>query len=820
MFSRCAQLLMEPQQRLRLSAGKTNGLLDYAARNWSYHLSKSRAFQAADSMRDLLDFFNKGAVQIWIQYLATFSQLKLAVSSSRMVTNFLDDKTENDRAENPLRASPDDERVRQWLTDIVRLVGKFGSELTLYPKLIYRIAAFCPKDSIFRQTFESSSAISITGDEDEWDDYYARFSLDHHSPARVVECSLDHFVIVDYKNRLSAFDALTTIRMHLENGENEVICCRMSVLGSTFVACEITYTTIWNLYDGKQLYRFANPSGTKVRDVCFTNGESAVLIFCDDDIFRMPLKDKSEWQCIGRPREVEGAELSPSIVRLKPDGSQMALAYEGFPLSVWTTDNLQHIARCSRTVAKPPNPPTHVRRMDWNMANGQIIGVYSSGNVFIWNPQDNKYTLHEMDALEIACTTSGGLFVTSSANGVVQVWNFYTCALIYQVTAAFETSALALSPDGRCVYDIRGPIINIWQPNSLIKWAEEEERDSDSSSSSAPTVREGSLASINGTKIREPVSGLAVHPDGSMFCMGNEAGNIRLTKNDGTVVHEFDEESAISHVVWSPDGAYIAYSSVKFRIAILDTKSLVWVFHTVATGPIHQLLFSLDGHKLLVASDEGFSVYSVQQTSLWCSRTGWDFQHCLNHPLDKDLLLSIRFSDLEVFQWSNLSIVKTMSLDSEITPVGLNETKLAVPVNRILPTVDETTLLLAATCPWRLRDNISDIRLIPTPSPRNPSPHNTTPLNLPFSLLQRLRCTIGFINGSCSDVLVFLDNKSWICTWPLDGVAIKRHFLMPADWLAKEQLNLASVTRDGVIHFPRNGRVLIIRNGFEEEWND
>jgi WD40 repeat protein len=818
MFSRCAKLLMEPQQRLHLNAGKTNGLLDYAARNWSYHLSKSRAFQAADSMRDLLDFFNKGAVQVWIQFLASFSLLKLAVSSSRMVTGFLEDKMKKDHVENPLRGSTDEEKARQWLTDIVRLVGKFGAELTLYPKLIFRIAAFCPKDSIFRQTFESSSAILVTGDEDEWDDYYARFSLDHHSPARVVECSLDHFVVVDSKNRLSAFDALTTIRMHLDNGEGDFICCRMSTIGSIFVACELTYTTIWNLYDGKRLFRFTNPLGTRVRDVCSTDGELAVLIFCDEGVFRMPLKGKLEWQCIGRPSEVEAAELSPSIVRLKPDGSQMALAYEGFPLSVWTTDNLQHIARCSRTVAKPPTPPTHVRRMDWNMATGQIIGVYSSGNVFIWNPQDNKYTLHEMDALEIACSTNGSLFTTTSANGVVQVWNFYTCALIYQVTAAFETSALALSPDGRCLYDIRGPIINIWQPNSLIKWAEEEERDSDSSSSSAPTIREGSLASINGTRIREPVSGLAVHPDGSMFCMGNEAGSIRLTKNDGTIVHEINGESAINHVVWSPDGAYIAYSSIKFRIAVLDTQSLIWVFHATAAGPIHQLLFSHDGHKLLVTSDAGFFIYSIQQNYMCCSRTGWIFQQCLNHPLDKDLLLAIRFSDSEVLHWSDLSTLKRMTLDNGETPIGLNEGKLTLPVNRILPTADKASLLLAATCPWRLRDNISDISLIPTPTSEDPSANTTR--TLPLFLLHRLRCTIGFMNGACSDVLVFLDNKSWVCTWPLDGSAIKKHFLLPADWLSKEQLNLASVTRDGVIHFPRNGKVLIIRSGFEEEWDD
>ncbi|KAG9244769.1 hypothetical protein BJ878DRAFT_504661 [Calycina marina] len=67
-----------------------------------------------------------------------------------------------------------------------------------------------------------------------------------------------------------------------------------------------------------------------------------------------------------------------------------------------------------------------------------------------------------MDAMEITCSTNGSLFTTSSAKGVIQMWDIYICALIYQVIAAFQTSEIAPPPDGRRVYDIRGPIINIW----------------------------------------------------------------------------------------------------------------------------------------------------------------------------------------------------------------------------------------------------------------------------------------------------------------------------------------------------------------------
>jgi hypothetical protein len=70
-----------------------------------------------------------------------------------MISAFLEDKLEEDRAENPLySALMEEDILRKWTVDLVKIVGKFGRDISQYPELIYRLAQFCPRNSILRQT--------------------------------------------------------------------------------------------------------------------------------------------------------------------------------------------------------------------------------------------------------------------------------------------------------------------------------------------------------------------------------------------------------------------------------------------------------------------------------------------------------------------------------------------------------------------------------------------------------------------------------------------------------------------------------------------
>jgi hypothetical protein len=149
------------------------------------------------------------------------------------------------------------------------------------------------------------------------------------------------------------------------------------------------------------------------------------------------------------------------------------------------------------------------------------------------------------------------------------------------------------------------------------------------------------------------------------------------------------------------------------------------------------------------------------------------------------------------------------------------------PVDRVVATADGSSLILSARCPWGFRQT-SKVIVVTHPNP----PRDTTrlPDQLPQSVLKYIRLSVGLIDSSalrrevkCDDTLVFVDTKFWACTWALndtDGVDIRKHFLLPFDSREMAQLNLATVLRDGTFYCPRNGEVVVIQGGFEEEWID
>ena len=73
--------------------------------------------------------------------------------------------------------------------------------------------------------------------------------------------------------------------------------------------------------------------------------------------------------------------------------------------------------------------------------------------------------------------------------------------------------------------------------------------------------------------------------------------------------------------------------------------------------------------------------------------------------------------------------------------------------------------------------------------------------------------------------LAFIDDEFWVCTWTWSGTdvwngSVRRHFLLPRDWLNREHLQLAVLRNDGAILCPKNGEIAVISNGFDTEWVD
>ncbi|KAH8759189.1 hypothetical protein BGZ57DRAFT_801794 [Hyaloscypha finlandica] len=809
LFSRCLEILMDPSARLRLNRLENSGMLEYSARNWAYHLGKSRAYDRLSSTKLLLKFFQGPAVLVWIHALAVADQLKCITHASKMISAFLEDKLEEDRAENPLySALMDEDILRKWTVDLVKIVGKFGRDISQYPDLIYRLAQFCPRNSILRQTFGSDSPLTITGNKDYWDDYLAKFVLEDAPEIRSVTCSEEYFVVTDSGNRLTAFHASTCETfMSIKDGDG-IICARMSLVGNTLLACGVKRTTVWNLLNNENLYTFQNTEGARILDACFSEGDLRVLTFSDDNVLRnIPVTRTAQYDPKVPDVSFTGTSSAPTIVRFKPDGSQIAFAYKDSPMSVWTTDSFQLVARCFRGGNKSAMQPSSsdVVKMHWNAASDHILGIFDGGRLFIWHPQNNKHESVNICASEIACSPSGGLFATAQSDGTLQVWNFYTCALVYQVKAASQSSALAISPDGRCVYDMRLSMMNIWQPNALVKLAEEEERDSDVSSSNPPTLQESSAPTISGMKMEEPVTALAVNPNNRSFYSADEAGILNEVGQDGTVAQTIHQEMASHCLAVSSDGAYVASADLSGRVLVQDARLSARLLDVMLPSPATQLLFSPDGKSLLIRSTGHLQLHCLDSKSTLASPfPTLHIQQYFNDPFNQDLILGLTFNSLQILKWSDLSLVETLRFgeDGASLPAaldGMHINGIKEPVDRVVGTADGTSLILSAKCPWGFRQTS---RVIIAPHPNSPGVTTRPRDQIPLSVLKYIRLSVGLIDSSalrrevkCQDTLVFVDTKFWVCTWALndvDGVDIRKHFLLPFDSREMAQLNLAT----------------------------
>jgi hypothetical protein len=308
---------------------------------------------------------------------------------------------------------------------------------------------------------------------------------------------------------------------------------------------------------------------------------------------------------------------------------------------------------------------------------------------------------------------------------------------------------------------------------------------------------------------------------------------------------------AVDHIAWSKDERILATGDLGGRICVrnIDASSggdikIEVVLETKVEDTLHQLLIH-PGSKMLLASTSGrIALWNLEDKTAKIFHivtertTRW-----LNHPSDADLLIVIHEHEIDICQWSDLSVVRTLrilqsSINEGVRPGYVRKRSLARPVGigASHHIVDRTyvscegSFILVELCrpsPRSKGHYFKDFMLIPVLQIDKASAlgHGfITTQMIPPDLLERLEQPLGFISG---ETLAFLDRDFWVCTRSLaqhstgaTPAKIKRHYFLPQDWLNTECLQLALVTRDGTLLCPRNGEVAAVWNGLRDEWTD
>lgn len=845
----------------------------YAVASLAHHLRQ--AATTSEDMMNLLAKFLKGpSVLTWVHSLALFGQLEVLITTARVLNWFSSLNRKLNIEKNPLLHRLQDlELFDLWAIDLVKIVAKFGRHLLDDPTAIYKIVPpLCPRNSIMSRQFGSNdhSTLSVSGvSHATWNDCLARVSLHNGAKAWKISCAGRHIAVLSSTGSIVLWDSVSfDLSCTLRHAELVTVMCFNSTC-DRFVSYGFRTTKIWAIPSGQLIAEVANPADSKALAMTFAGNDTKVLIASDDKFIRHLYINAvgSGWHnpepdLLSEYSPVEGGLItSPSFMAFNADATQIAVAYRGYPLSIWATTEPRLLSRCKRVFshradhARPSVSWMAVERIAWSPVADRLVGLYKDGCVFKWDPSTDENQEANTMADEIQVSPDGKLFLTSDSNGTVKVWNFAYFAVIYQLASENLVIDLAFSPDCKRFYDLRGPSVNAWEPNCLLRFSDSGEAASDNASdyqasTSMSHISEAWVVSI------DPISALCAAPGSQLYCVSHENGTVHLfdkTKGHLLVLSESAAFLTTDHLTWSGDGCHVAAADLGGNITVkrlhppatgtgtaeFEVQSLFAAKSKPAVGGIHQILLNSNSTKLLIVSQDAGQIWSIETGSLVFSGLleKGETRKWMNLPARRDLLLGVGPRDLKVIRWEDLAEVASLiyqedlshfgarsSFDADkITSTTMNQLSLSpsvgfeegVYVKQAMLTQDDKYLLVhicKLATPGRSTKRLVafEISLL-AHSPHVDSPNLPDCLGISIEVMKRIEVPLGILSDK---TLVFLDTDLWMCTLRMHSTSqlsdLKRHYFIPRDWASTESLEQCCLLQDGTFLCPKDGEVAVI----------
>jgi WD40 repeat protein/pimeloyl-ACP methyl ester carboxylesterase len=865
LFQKCMVILCDPSLRATISqtqnTEQNRSRVDlYASNAWIYHLEESG--KPSDINFDhLIQFFKCSAVLTWIHSLALEGRIGILIKASKALTKFAGKTRKLYQSQSPLlHRLTDLELLDKWSVDLIKIVGKFSSHLSAEPSAIYKIIPpLCPEDSAIRQQFNEreSADLVISGVQNQaWSDNLAKWTLPQDHQAWKITCTQDLIAVLTSRRCVFIWNSHNFAEVCVLRQDESIIDICLNKRGTLLLTYGLQTTRLWSLPSGSMSSSVQSPPQVKVMTMMFCKNDSTVVSGSDDRTIRtIDVPDFSTgWQelnssLLHESHELEGAIVnSPMCMAFNGDGTQIGVSYRGFPLSAWSLLDGKCIRRCSRAQFRqdrhrPSDNWFAVDRFTWNPVSGHIIGIYKDGCVFKWHPVTNENREAKSTADEVAASSDGKLFVTSSSSGTLRIWNFSFFTPIYQLSSEDLVTGLTFSPDHLRFYDVRGSEINAWEPNSLFRFAGTEDQSSDAASEEQPSISASHISEANLTRY-EAVSALAASPTGLLYCHGNEEGRIELCDpltNESTQLAMFHNMLSVSHLEWNDVGDTVAAADLAGDLVInrIFRDSGPFSIQQVSKPTldlddrgIHQILLNHDATRLLVATDDLCHLISTIDSKIITSTTLQDGQsyQWTRHPTRPELFLAFGGRRIKCFHWNDFTetahypdwVLQTQSNDEPSLPFTEEKSEDAPLQAKIEPAGYTTTRAMLCQDGKHVLVHIkrtnshgqSSKHLFVANTKAFDSDAPLATLHIPFEVASAVEHPLGILAGP---TLVFLDRDLWICSYRLGSSmeTHRRHFFVPRDWMSSEGISQCNLLPDGTLLCPKDDRVALIRGPLE-----
>ena len=687
MFLSCMRSLMAAGLKAKIQRHQKPEFLDYAATCWPKHLAAMlRDYKPA--IEALSKFLNGPWVLIWIHYLSSTNQLGVLVQAARHLSiHFARQK----QYQSTLIEEDSTQLFKQtllggWATDLIKIAGKFGTILRRNPDSIYKlIPPFCPQTSSIYQTFGKLEArtLSVSGiSSDNWDDSTTRISLGLGTFTASITTAGGCIAILASSGTImsvflfdsSSFEALPA--SPITHGER-VQKMELNGTGTMLATYGYRKTKVWDIASGACKLSVDNfETGQRPLTMLLTNNTTQLLVGTDDCCLRSldMTEECPSWQTVTvlEEEEIEGHYLnSASFMALNEDGILIAVAHRGHPLSAWEVEGPNLLGHCWRT--REEVTFSQVIDASWNPHYPEVFGLYYEGILFRWRPYDDEREELTVGASKLSVSRDGNLIATGDARGTVKIFTTADLGLLYQLTAEDTVFGLAFSPDIRRIYDIRGYHCNVWEPNALMKFAEQRGKGGDNRSENESRALSLTHSAVPRSGRIDSVTVLAASPLGRLYSYGTDKGTVLLYDTSTcnlTKIYTTKNFLSIEHLEWSDDGQYLSFSysgkkviimSVKFSgvsgcnedMPTVEIEADISVKTHGVNELISQLLFDQASTQMAIFSPSTVQIVSLSSLTVTNSAGLHTTVVCkwIAHPYDSRLMMGVMAESIKILDW-------------------------------------------------------------------------------------------------------------------------------------------------------------------------
>ncbi|KIW24170.1 uncharacterized protein PV07_09900 [Cladophialophora immunda] len=842
----------------------------YVANSWFYYLGYAGS-DSQEGLDALETFFSRPHVLDWIYVVAVLDQISTLARAGNALLNFVTSSRKSERSTSAQLNTM--ELLGNWGMDLVRIAAKFNKHLITQPYAIYEIIpALSPSASMISRQFYQykNSKITVSGQDESWTDVIAHFSLSQDQTILKIVSSGPHLAVFTQGGIVHIWSSTSFKEVCTLRHDEPIIDMCLNNRGDILVTYGLRTTIVWDVHAGTVRLQVPHTGNSRARSLTFAMNDRRILAATDDSSVRFLdiAESGATWKVLDASllKENPQSDLviinSPSRMVFNATGTQVAVCYRSFPLTVWDLNKATLISRCLRPIARVDSESISsqtwfpVELLDWNPVTGHIIGWYKGNNLFKWHPVTDE--IYEVSACVdgLVSSPNGKHFVTSDSDGVVKLWDFASFTVTYQISSGGLVSGLCFSPDSARFYDIRGSTITAWEPSGLNQLAESKETFSDAAGEKQQDAVISRIRQANAPQ-SPGLTALAAAPDGLWYVTGHDDGRVYLADVRGTFQIEltsFPDFQHVGHLVWSPSGSIVVAADLGVDVRIMeidninsrhlkqtDVRHLQRPSLALEGGSIHQMLMDFSSRLLLVISDGLAQIWDIVNCRINSSalidraaQQGW-----LDHPTNHELFLGVGSEHIGIYQWSTSqqmhhfkigdgvsSLVRQPASipsqndsanSAQTTDLSILGREILTKINKIMLTQDGKHILvhLKESLPKdgvRKRLLILEVRALDAAigTGKGVALENG---EIADDLAERLEMPLGVLPGP---LLVFLDRDFWVCTISLRKPgrmdSLTRHYFIPRDWTKAEDLVLCTMLRDGTLFCIQEGSIVVIRS--------